>query len=160
MKKLKCACGCGKVLTEKPWHKYRPIRFISGHNVPRRNYVSFLDDTKDTRKNQTGFLATKMVANIRHDAKKAGYEWAISDLFVFSLIVKDCTYCGTPSGWPNGRNGIDRVDSSIGYVEANCVSCCKTCNRAKSNGSVAELREWVIRFYNFLKHKGMLESNE
>ena len=30
-------------------------------------------------------------------------------------------------------NGIDRVDSSKGYVEDNVVSCCKYCNTAKKH---------------------------
>ena len=28
-------------------------------------------------------------------------------------------------------NGVDRVDSSLGYIEENCVPCCKFCNYAK-----------------------------
>lgn len=31
------------------------------------------------------------------------------------------------------RIKIDRVDSSIGYVESNCVACCAQCNIAKSD---------------------------
>ena len=31
------------------------------------------------------------------------------------------------------RNGIDRVDSKLGYLPHNVVSCCRLCNQAKSN---------------------------
>lgn len=41
-----------------------------------------------------------------------------------------CTYC-------NGQStGIDRVDSSDGYVEGNIVPCCSLCNTMKLNHSV------------------------
>ena len=30
-------------------------------------------------------------------------------------------------------NGIDRVDSNIGYTNENSVPCCKTCNFAKND---------------------------
>lgn len=146
-RKLYCMCGCGTELSREGWRKWSRSNFITGHNVQVVNKVSLIDKTKDTRKGQTGFLAAKVVANIRHDAIKAGYEWFLDDVFVYYKIIDDCSYCGKPSGWPNGRNGIDRVDSSVGYYPQNCVPCCKQCNRGKSNQSKKEFYEWVDRIY-------------
>jgi|ERR1035437_3575829 NOL1/NOP2/fmu family ribosome biogenesis protein len=41
------------------------------------------------------------------------------------LVEGKCFYCSSKG------NGIDRVDSSIGYIFTNCVSCCIMCNRMK-----------------------------
>lgn len=35
-------------------------------------------------------------------------------------------------------NGIDRIDSSIGYEPGNVVPCCMPCNSAKSNSSYSD----------------------
>lgn len=68
-----------------------------------------------------------------------------------SLIAKECYHCGQkPLPWiSNSRvkhplrhlifiNGIDRVDNKRGYYIDNCVPCCTTCNRVKSNRTTAE----------------------
>lgn len=44
-------------------------------------------------------------------------------------------------------NGIDRVDSSKGYVEDNVVPCCKYCNTAKNTMNDSEFREWIKKIY-------------
>jgi hypothetical protein len=50
----------------------------------------------------------------------------------FNKIVKEpCYYCDIIQ--ERGFNGIDRLDSNIGYVVDNCVSCCKVCNYMKGS---------------------------
>lgn len=71
-----------------------------------------------------------------------------------SMIYSKCHYCGregsnTVKRGPKSRllvsnyNGIDRVDSSRGYVEGNCVPCCRTCNSIKRDFSVETFYEKV-----------------
>jgi hypothetical protein len=79
-----------------------------------------------------------------------------------SIVFKPCYYCGkkdkrnrassdsykkhkgkdiTPEDvlkYEVEINGIDRVDSSKGYVLDNCVPCCKMCNRMKLNHSTQD----------------------
>jgi len=48
----------------------------------------------------------------------------------FIILVKtNCNYCGIMQ--EKGFNGIDRVNSLVGYISENCVSCCATCNFMK-----------------------------
>lgn len=65
----------------------------------------------------------------KRNAIKAGYEFQLTKELLDKFTNKPCFYCGvfTPV------NGVDRVDSRKGYVEGNMVSCCKYCNRAKSD---------------------------
>jgi hypothetical protein len=46
-------------------------------------------------------------------------------------------------------NGLDRVDSSIGYMEENIIPCCKYCNRAKSDTTDTEFLAWIKRVYKY-----------
>lgn len=85
-----------------------------------------------------------------------------------SLIHKPCVYCGTTeSNYSRDItdrhlitdtivrfNGIDRIDSSIGYTKENCVPCCKNCNNAKGEMTTKEFLSWVKKTYEHYKEKG------
>lgn len=85
------------------------------------------------------------------DAKKRNMNFELSREVFFSLIEKDCFYCGAPPrkyyDYPRPRNGIDRVDNSIGYTEANSLPCCGQCNVSKRNKSQSEFIAWAQRLY-------------
>lgn len=46
---------------------------------------------------------------------------------VQKLVENPCHYCG----YSEDLVGIDRMDSDLGYMIENCVSCCGLCNRMK-----------------------------
>lgn len=49
-------------------------------------------------------------------------------------------------------NGIDRLNSNIGYSSDNTVPCCKYCNTAKNTMSIEDFKKWVVRVYEkFIK---------
>lgn len=68
-----------------------------------------------------------------------------------------CHYCNSQISWVRhaiGKNGqnynIDRMDSSFGYHKWNCVPCCTSCNKTKSNTltyaemvAVGKMRQFV-----------------
>ena len=47
------------------------------------------------------------------------------------MVVDQCYYCGIVQ--EKGFNGVDRLDSSEGYIMSNCVSCCQMCNYIKGS---------------------------
>ena len=65
----------------------------------------------------------------------------------YDLITtgKGCFYCGANEG----RCGLDRKDSRLGYVFDNCVPCCLRCNRMKTNLSVCDFLEHVKKICLF-----------
>jgi hypothetical protein len=75
------------------------------------------------------------------------------------LVKGHCHYCGTapsPRVVSKSRryedlNGIDRVDSSLGYTIANCVSCCSMCNKMKMDIGQAEFIIQVLRIAAHVK---------
>lgn len=75
---------------------------------------------------------------------------------VFKLVTSNCHYCGSEPlnkyvhrGFIFMSNGIDRVDSSIGYIKENCVTCCKHCNWAKREQSLDEFLGWVEKISQY-----------
>ena len=46
-------------------------------------------------------------------------------------------------------NGIDRLDSNIGYTNENSVPCCKHCNFAKHTMSANDFYSWIRRVYEY-----------
>jgi hypothetical protein len=73
---------------------------------------------------------------------------------LFEQIVKQpCYYCGIVQD--RGFNGVDRKDSTEGYTESNCVSCCKMCNYMKS--SLAE-RVFLDRIEHILTFNEKIEG--
>jgi hypothetical protein len=79
---------------------------------------------------------------------------------MFKLLArKKCHYCGAPPAINSyseeskvkvPMNGIDRVDSSAGYVPLNCVPCCTDCNLAKLDRSAADFMVWIQRVYHHM----------
>ena len=55
-------------------------------------------------------------------------------------------------------NGIDRLNSIIGYTIENCVPCCEKCNLMKSNYSENEFLDHIERIRNFQKELNETKS--
>jgi hypothetical protein len=57
---------------------------------------------------------------------------------MFKLIKSmSCYICGKQSSSFH-KNGIDRVNNNVGYLYANCFSCCANCNYMKKNLSLGD----------------------
>lgn len=80
------------------------------------------------------------------------------------LIKQNCFYCGSKPelkqphrgnekyvGVPVPYNGIDRVDSSIGYEKENCVPCCTRCNYMKRDMDVSVFTDHILKIANHIK---------
>lgn len=72
-----------------------------------------------------------------------------------TLAAMACHYCGVE---PSNRilrkkhaefrySGLDRVDSSLGYLKDNIVPACKDCNLAKGTKTREQFMQWVQRIY-------------
>lgn len=97
------------------------------------------------------------LSGYRHAARKRGLAWELDDAAFDALVLGDCHYCGAePSvgrksycyGKASGTficNGIDRLDSSDGYVAGNVVSCCSICNHAKKDMPYETFLAWLAK---------------
>ncbi len=116
-------------------------KYPESYNLHKGSYAQFMW-------NQVKTACKKVCKNknvkLELDALKA-YE---------TYIIGICNYCGLKPQFPHTRNGIDRIDSSKGYTEDNCVACCVFCNRAKNDYTLGEFKEWIIRVYTHLTTVG------
>jgi len=116
---------------------------------------------KVTRRLPPGNGARNQVfARYTKAARKRGLVWELTDEVFDILMAGSCFYCGQlPSNTKTRRsgnfqyNGIDRKDNSIGYVATNVVSCCRICNRAKSDLGLEEFIQWVKQVAAHLETK-------
>lgn len=99
-------------------------------------------------------------------AKKRNLSWSLTQEFFFSLIHKECYYCGLPpsnnskyKGTDFLYTGIDRIDNDIGYEYGNVVPCCKICNMAKRSMKQHEFIKWIDRITKFRTPTSSHSSN-
>jgi hypothetical protein len=78
-------------------------------------------------------------------AKQRGYEFNITEE-LFNSTTKMCCYlCGHYD--EKLRNGIDRFNNSIGYLDNNIKPCCNVCNLMKYKYSFDELMNKIKLIY-------------
>lgn len=78
-----------------------------------------------------------------------------------SLVIQNCYYCGSSPtinqrvgkngklvGTPIPYNGIDRINSDVGYTLENCVPCCPMCNKMKMEQSTDEFMKKLLEIFN------------
>lgn len=83
-----------------------------------------------------------------------------------TLTTRNCHYCNSEpkifkksdSFTTRKMNGIDRINSSLGYTIDNCVPCCKICNYMKQELSEVEFYEHMEKILTHrAKRKALLE---
>jgi hypothetical protein len=100
---------------------------------------------------------------IQRHAKERKIEMSLSEEKVKRIMTQNCHYCGIEPAMIaqanknfNGHfiyNGIDRMDNTKGYVEGNCVPCCRTCNVSKNALPLDEWFTWIERVHKHI-HAG------
>jgi hypothetical protein len=123
---LRCQCACGNetVVVLYDWGKRRV-------SCGECKGGAFHDGKRTVFGLSTYFAGAKL------NAKKRGIDFSLSIQDYANLISKPCHYCGAD------HVGLDRVDSDLGYHQTNVVPCCYRCNKAKSNSSYKEFKEWM-----------------
>jgi hypothetical protein len=145
----KCNCSCGEVL-------FIPTKCL---NRGQTKCKKCADKEAGLRRflPNSGSAKNRLFRNYQKNAKDRNLVWELSMNEMLSITDKACSYCGNEpvedsSGLP--RNGIDRVDNSIGYSLSNCVPCCFFCNQAKLAHSLNDFYNWIKQTYNHLHQKG------
>lgn len=122
-----CHCECGQIAVVRGSH------LLNGHAKS-----CGCDSRSDGSKNVWETEFNNYVGG--SSRRKNPPEWKLTLEEFIGLVQGDCDYCGDPPSMPTQvgkpkllRNGIDRVDNSVGYIISNCVPCCYLCNLMKHN---------------------------
>lgn len=97
-------------------------------------------------------LETKL-RRYKDRAERKHIAWELSDAESARLFIGDCVYCGAKA---DPLNGIDRVDSAMGYTYGNVVSCCSVCNMMKLRMLPAE---FIAHIRKILDHYAGLSGS-
>lgn len=75
-----------------------------------------------------------------------------------NLIESPCYLCGdSVASVSISGHGIDRIDSSVGYLLNNCRSCCGVCNRMKRD---LPIDEFITRIKKILRNYNKAEKKQ
>lgn len=136
-------CKCGKCGEE---------RIIFGSNLTRKRTKDCIKCSREISAGNILFSQYLKTA-LKNDR---GFEL---DREKFDAFIKsNCYYCGCPpsqiqklrrKGKPIDvgfrYNGIDRINSEIGYIKDNVRPCCFSCNSMKSDMSISEFKQCVTK---------------
>lgn len=145
-----CQCECGN------------ITYVRSNQLAKGKIKScgclFRGPRFSKRKPNNQTLKMTLFKRYKASAKIRKKEFNISEDVFEKLIMNNCHYCGSiPLSYhkrfinydKNFRyNGIDRIDNTKGYIDGNCVTCCEICNKAKSEMSVEDFKNWIKRIYD------------
>lgn len=166
--KCKCDCGNEKIVVGDNLSsgRSRSCGCLNAEFLKRKgNQYATFSDRKDA------------IWNVLYSELKKRHKKFSGDILSFELFKevssKPCAYCGTSnsriirdrrydkrSSTTKGGlmsdttlkiNGIDRIDSGIGYTKENCVPCCPTCNCAKNAMTQDDFKQWIRRVYKHLE---------
>ena len=105
----------------------------------------------------------ELYSSYKNRAKYTNKEFTLTKEEFKKLTSSKCYYCGVEPSQKLKQsriveedgfyiyNGIDRIDSSVGYVYGNCVSCCEICNKAKRDLSMETFKIWIKRLVNYYR---------
>lgn len=90
---------------------------------------------------------------MRRRAAKKGYPSTLSLAEYLELIGMDCFYCGQKPTLRRSKRtdpyiphqGLDRIDSTLGYDRSNIVPCCYTCNVMKQTLTPSSFYDHLTR---------------
>lgn len=140
-----CQCDCGN------------NKLVKSRNLLRGHALSCGCGQLGNHKLPNGeAMLNELFANYQRAAKYRKISFNLSKTEFQVLSKQNCYYCGSE---PQNRkfrghsssllaNGVDRIDSSRGYIKENCVACCSICNMAKSDLTLEEFRSWALKLAN------------
>jgi hypothetical protein len=136
------SCGCSRIEGWKIGADKQ--KGIARPKMQKPNGESILNTAYNSYKNSA--IKRKLTFNLSIEEFK-------------SLTSKNCSYChDAPSEKKKKRdftnrkmNGIDRIDSSIGYEPTNSVPCCKVCNYMKQSLSLEQMHLHMLKIFNHMR---------
>lgn len=158
-------CGCGRLKTisdkaDQKIHKRDENGNIILKKCSRCNSWLSLDNFWKNKAHKDGFCneckncqATakeNRYNNYKKNAKKRNLSFDLTKEQFYNLTTQPCNYCGE---FIKEYNGIDRINSSIGYTLDNCVSCCEICNKMKLDYNIDFWLEHMNKILKFYKKR-------
>ncbi len=162
-----CQCDCGSpvksILKSSLVDKRKPVYSCGCHTKYTAGHID----------NREIALAKLLYGKIkqRHIQKLCDTENLIISFDDYiAAIKKPCVYCGVrESSFVTDRrdgtttlkyNGLDRIDSSLGYRKNNVVTACSQCNIAKGEMPTEEFKAHITRIHEYQARKKVENASQ
>lgn len=160
---LECQCKCGKTIKVIKSRLYGPdaIKSCGCHKKIAKQLV----DIKTVSPSLYSYRF--LYARYLNNAKVSHSPFILTFEEFIEIVKQNCTYCGIKPRPFNAvskqkklteeekleycvyTNGVDRVDSAVGYTISNTVPACKECNYAKRSMTLFEWNSYLDRICKF-----------
>ena len=151
-RKFKCKCECGSVVSRRAYDVVN-LHTRSCGCLNKELAAERISEARKLRKVKKADPVQSLYNRYKQGAARRELPFKLT-LEQFGLIVKKkCAYCGIIS--KSRLNGVDRIDSSKGYIVGNVNPACKICNVSKWTLSKSAFLDMVTRIY---KHSVERES--
>lgn len=146
---IKCKCGAEMVTRKTKLSKL----ILSGGSRELQKCCKKCILTSNRENKSKDLFYGKIYSHYKSSAKKRNLDFNLSKLTAVNLFESNCVFCGDKAS-NNFDNvtytGIDRIDSSKGYIEGNVQPCCKQCNVAKQDLSDSNFLSHITKIYKHL----------
>lgn len=159
-----CKCECGNEKTTLASSLKQGSCKSCGclHRESSARNIQKVDRTNNGKLLEGDQAAFNIVLRKYKDGAKArNLSFELNNQQFRKLIEDNCYYCGVkPSKTTTNRskfkpvsiihNGIDRIDSSIGYEINNCVSACHECNFFKKDAIYDSFLDRITKIFRYM----------
>lgn len=156
-----CVCDCGNECNINAYCLLNGETLSCGcysREISRRNLSRYLKNNPVSCKKLPNYerLINRAFASYKKRSQLKNMPFELTKLKFIELVTTNCYYCDilnkgilkdSTTKFSEGFNGIDRKNNSLGYIESNCVSCCKICNYLKSSYNEDEFLLLIKRIY-------------
>lgn len=159
-----CICGSNKEVNVTTQHLLAGLRVSCGcRKLDKSLYHKKIEDV----------CARHVMRTYANDARMKKRNFSLTEEDVKTFIFSNCAYCNSPPSntFDSKRscsralfekeckyNGMDRIDSLLGYEKSNVAPCCHRCNKAKSNYDLESFKQWIKQIHDFLLKKELDKS--
>lgn len=137
-KQWTCLCDCGTLVVHSTGNlKKGTLKSCGCLQKEHYKKISLSPFERKTNRLYKDYVRNAKTRNLVFEITKEEFK---------QITNKSCAYCGEEA---NPINGIDRIDSSLGYIKTNIISCCTKCNTMKHDYKLTEFLEHITKIYNF-----------
>lgn len=155
-----CKCDCGKI---KVVHKQHLIKGkTKSCGCYQKDMLVQRGKDKTASFDSINIGRRTILKMYKTSARHRKLKWNLEDSVAFEMFLKNCYYCNSEPSTKIQRkthytayffNGIDRIDNDKGYYLDNVRTCCKLCNKMKSNLKEEDFYKHIKKIYKKVKCK-------
>jgi hypothetical protein len=135
--------------------------------ILRPSYLIMVDNKYKEKLNSNNYqngLKGYLYITTKRNSKNRNHNFDLTIDEFINVISKNCFYCGElPKKVTNKilitrghineppiyYNGIDRINSNLGYTIDNVTPCCSKCNYMKHTSNIDDFYKQIERIYNY-----------